>query len=269
MKYIPLAAAIVAMSSTSTVLANSIQDTHLFRVGAFEQDIDVTASVTREPFEEVEINFDRVLGMEESARTYFAGYHWRFGEKWNLGVFYSNMSADGSRIATTDFTWDGEEYMAGARVDTKFELDTYLVTANYSFVRNEKFEWGVGLGLHAFDIETTLDVAVKVDEFFEDARRNNSTVLAPLPNLRTYGTWAITPKWEVSGDLGWLSITYDDYDGDYLFFQVMTEYRITERFGIGLSYQVSEIDVSVERRRGEDKFDIDLYGPSLYLTYGF
>lgn len=260
---------LVASIAASPALGNSLQDTHLFRLGAYQQDIDITAAVTREPFEEVELNFDRVLGMEESATTYFASYHWRFSEKWNLGLFYSNMSADGSREASQDFTWDGEEYNAGLELDTKFELDTYLVTANYSFIRNEQFEWGLGFGLHAFDIETTLKASARVEGIIEEVRRNNATVLAPLPNLRTYGTWAITPKWEINADLGWLSITYDNYDGDYLFIHLQTEYRVTERFGIGLSYQVAEIDVAVEKRRGEDKYDIDLYGPSLYLTYGF
>ncbi|MEM1113536.1 MAG: hypothetical protein AAGI11_16595 [Pseudomonadota bacterium] len=260
---------VLAVFGVSPTMANSIQDTHTFRLGAYVQDVDVNAALTREPFDEVEINFDRVLGVEDSADTFFAGYTWRFTERWNLGVYLSTMSADGSRQASRDFTWDGEEYEAGSRVSTEFDLDTYLVTANYSFARNEHYEWGLGFGLHAFDIETTLEVAVQLDEFFENVRRSNSTVLAPLPNLRAYGTWAIAPKWEVSVDFGWLSVTYDDYDGDYLFFNAQTEYRITDRFGLGLSYQASQIDVTVDKSRGEDAFDIDLFGPSLYLTYGF
>lgn len=215
------------------------------------------------------IDFDDVLGMERSTNNFFAAYQWRFSEKWALGLFYSSMSADGRREAARDFTWNGEEYKAGARVESEFNLDTLLISASYSFARTDNYEWGLGFGLHAFDIETTLDVAVKVDRLFEDARRNNSTVLAPLPNLRAYGTWVITPNWEVGIDVGWLSISYEDYDGDYLFFDARTEYGFSERFGIGFSYQLSEIDVTVDKSRGKDRYDMDFYGPSLYLTYGF
>lgn len=48
-----------------------------------------------------------------------------------------------------------------------------------------------------------------------------------------------------------------------------TAYRLTERFGIGLSYQVSEIDVVHEDDRSRKEFNIDLLGLSIYLTYGF
>ncbi len=259
----------VFLGAASPILASSLQDTHTFRAGAYYQDIDIDAALTRKPFDEIEINFDSVLGMDDSATTLFAGYNWRFSEKWALGIYYSNMSADGSRSASRDFVWDGQEYQAGARIDSELELDTFLATANYSFARNDKYEWGLGVGLHAFDIETTFDARLGVSGVVEEARRSNSTVLAPLPNIRAYGTWALTPKWEINFDLGWLSLNYDDYEGDYLFFHARTEYRFTERFGAGISFQAAEIDVEVDRRRGNDSFDIDLYGPSLYLTYGF
>lgn len=48
-----------------------------------------------------------------------------------------------------------------------------------------------------------------------------------------------------------------------------TGYRFIERFGIGLSYQVSEVDVVHEDDRSRKEFNIDLAGPSVYLTYGF
>jgi hypothetical protein len=41
------------------------------------------------------------------------------------------------------------------------------------------------------------------------------------------------------------------------------------RFGMGLSYQAAEIDVSHEDSNGSEKIDIELCGPCLYLTYGF
>ena len=42
-----------------TSLANPLTDTHIFRLGVFEQDIDVDASVTRDPFPKLEIDFDK------------------------------------------------------------------------------------------------------------------------------------------------------------------------------------------------------------------
>ncbi len=262
-------ALIGACCVSPVVLGNSIEDNHRFRLGAYEQDVDVTGSVTVNGFPEIDLDFDKVLGLEESSTTYFFSYQWRFREKWSLQAFYSQMETDGKKVATKDFNWDGVDYTVGAKLETDLALDTYLLAANYSWIRDDKKELGVGFGLHAFGIDTTISTAIGADGEERKRARNNTELTAPLPNLRAYGTYMITPKWEVSAALGWLSFSYDDYDGGYLFLNAFTEYRFTERFGIGMSYQIAEIDVTHEDSRAKEEFDMEFYGPSIFLTYGF
>lgn len=52
-------------------------------------------------------------------------------------------------------------------------------------------------------------------------------------------------------------------------FDFETEYRITERFGIGATYQYSEINVTSDNSIGYDELEVDFSGPNLYLSYGF
>lgn len=262
-------AIVLLMIGSNGVWANSIEDTHRFRLGVYEQDVDVTAAVTKDPLPEIDINFDKVLGLEESGTTAFLSYNWRFKEKWSLNAFYSKMEVDGKKIATKDFNYNGEEYTAGVLLETDFGLDTYLIAANYSFIRDDRKEFGVGLGLHAFDIDSTIGATVGVDGQEQAGNRTNSQITAPLPNLRAYGTFLITDRWEISAAAGWLSFNYEDFGGDYLFLTAFTEYRFTEHFGIGLSYQIAEIDVTHKDNQGREEFNIDLLGPSIYLTYGF
>jgi hypothetical protein len=260
---------IVIFCFSQGVLANSIEDTHLFRLGAYEQDIDMTAGVTANGFPEIILDFNKVLGLEESSTTVFLSYQWRFKKKWSLQTFYSQMEAQGKKLATRDFNYNGVEYTAGARLDTDVNLDTYLLALNYSFLRDDKKEIGVGFGLHAFDFDTTIVTGIGLDGVERNGARNNAQLTAPLPNLRAYGTHMFTPKWEVSVSAGWLSFSYEDYDGDYLFLNAYTEYRFTNSFAIGLSYQVAEIDVTHEDSKAKEQFDIQLYGPSIFFTYGF
>jgi len=259
----------LALLFSSSALGDSISDTHRFRLGVYEQDVDVDASATRDGFPKTEIDFDSVLGLDESSTQAIFTYQWRFREKWSAQLFYSKLEANGKRVATKDFNWDGQDYSAGVGLETDFDLDTFMIVANYSIVRNEKMEYGIGVGLHGFDIDTTIEARVRLDEVREEGSRNSADVLAPLPNLRAFGTYMINPKWEVGGNLGWLSFSYDDYDGGYLYLQAFTEYRFTERFGIGLAYQVAEIDISHDDGDREIEFNVDMYGPSLFLTYGF
>lgn len=251
------------------VWGNTIEDTHRFRLGIYEQDIDINGTVTKDPFPEISLDFDKVLGMEDSSQTIFLGYQWRFKEKWSLQAYYSQLEATGKKIATKDFNYDGEEYTAGVLLESDFDLDTYLLAASYSFVKDAKKEFGVGFGLHIFDIDSTIGAVVRVEGVQEQGTRSSAEVLAPLPNFRAFGTYMINPKWEVSATGGWLSFSYEDYSGGYLFLNLHTEYRFTDRFGMGFSFQIADIDVDVEDSDTKKEFEIDLYGPSIYLTYGF
>ena len=259
----------VMLAGSNGAWANSITDTHRFRLGVYEQDIDVSGSATRKPLPEIDIDFDRVLGLEDSSTTAFLSYQWRFSENWSLLAFYSQMEADGKKTAQEDFTWDDEEYTIGSRLETDFGLDTYLFAANYSLIRDSRKEVGFGFGLHVFDIDTTIAAEAGAQGTVLERTRSTSEVTAPLPNLRAYGTYLLTDRWEISAAAGWLSLDYEDYEGDYLFLTAFTEYRFTKNFGMGLSYQIAEIEVTEENSKSKKNFDMEFSGPSIYLTYGF
>ncbi len=134
--------------------------------------------------------------------------------------------------------------------------------------------YDVGAGLHAFDFEAAITGTVGIegdgieDGTFETTKAA-ADVLAPLPNLRAGATFLITQRWEVTADAGWLSLEIDDIDGSYIYLNIGTEYRFTDRFGIGASYQLSKIDVTSTNSDGLDAIDVEFSGPSIYLTYGF
>lgn len=124
----------------------------------YEQDVDVTGGVTKGPLPEIELDFDRVWGLEDSGETNFFSYQWRCKEKRSFQAVYSQFGSNGKNIATKDFIYDGVEYTAGAKSETDFDLDTYWLAVNYSLVHDDKKELGVGFGLLAFDIDTTIRI---------------------------------------------------------------------------------------------------------------
>ena len=262
-----------ALFSASALAGNSIEDTHTFRLGVHSQDAEIKSVSNVFPFPPIEIDLTDDLGMDDSSESIYVSYRWRFGEKWALSATFQRLELDGSGAAAIDFNFDGTEYSAGTAIDSEFNVDTYLIDLGYSIVRSEKWEVVVGFGLHAFDIETAITGRVELSgdgEVIIGVRSTaNADFLAPLPNLRGGVTYMITPKWELRGGIGWLSLEIDNIDGKYLYADIGTEYRITDRFGIGAAYQISEIDVTNDKSDGFDKLDVDFSGPSIYLTYGF
>ena len=264
--------AITALVSVNA-FASSMTDTHSFRLGGYSQDADILITSTVPPLPPIEVDFINDLGMDDSSTSLYASYRWYFTPKWSMSVTYQQLDLDGDGQATKDFNYEGRLYTAGVAISSEFQMDTYLIDVAYSFIRNEKWEVMVGGGIHAFDIDSVIVgealVTDGTDIIGSEIARVNAEVLAPLPNLRAGVIYGITPKWEVHGSAGWLSLKINEIDGKYTYLDVGTEYRFTERFGVGATYQVSAIDVTSTKGNGTEIVDIEFTGPSIFLTYGF
>ena len=269
-----IALVLAALFSVTASASNAIEDTHTFQLGIYSQEADIKATSATDLFPPIEINLTDDLGMDDNSDSVYLGYRWRFGEKWALKASFTRLNLDGKGEASKDFNFDGQDFTAGLAIDTEYNMDTYLIDVGYSFIRNDKWEVIAGFGLHAFDIETVIESQFALDDGGDsvgvtDRVRGSVDFLAPLPNLRLGVTYMITPKWAVNGGAGWLSLTIDNIEGSYSYGELSTEYRITDRFGIGASYQFSQVDVTVDERNGFDGIDIEFSGPSIFLTYGF
>jgi hypothetical protein len=49
----------------------------------------------------------------------------------------------------------------------------------------------------------------------------------------------------------------------------MLEYRLRKNLGLGAGYRYISTDLTVDQSNFKDKFDIDYYGPFVYMTLGF
>lgn len=266
-------AVLLSFSAGAMAAGNSIEDTHYFRLGMFSQNADISATSVIDPLPPIEIDLTDDLDLDDTSDAIYLNYRWRFKEKWSLHVAYQRLELDGNGSTGFDFNFDGIEFAGGLDVATEFDMDTYLIDVGYSLIRNDKWEVVVGAGIHAFDFETSLTARAELDidgeSIAREGVRANADALAPLPNLRGAVTYMISPRWEVNASIGWLSLEIDDFDGSYTFVDIGTEYRFGDRFGIGATYQIANMNVKVDNSDGFDEVDVEFTGPSIYLSFGF
>ncbi len=257
-----------------TCAGTMFDDTHRFHLGYARQDADAKVTSSVDPLPPIEIDLEDDLDADNSSDSILAAYHWRFADKWSLGLTYQRLKLDGDGLAARDFNFDGDVYRAGAQVDTEFTMDTYRLDVAYTIFRNDQWQVRVGAGVHTFVIDTSLAAQLSLEggeetPLVNEFRQDSADVLAPLPNLRAGVTFLVTPRWSVGGSAGWLSLNIGDFSGSYTYADVATDYRITERFGIGASYQIAKLDAKIDDSDGFDEVNIQLSGPSIYLVYGF
>jgi hypothetical protein len=267
-------AALVTVTSASAVAAESAMDDSLFRsqhvlyAGIAQQSLEARIGANAQNFDPVEITLND-LGVDDRDYSYYLEYRYRFKPRWALAAGAYSFGGSGGRTSSRTFNYDGVEFTAGSQINASLGIDAYIVDLMYRVYDNDRVEVMLGGGVHALDLDVSIGGQVQVNDTSGEFRQSGSTLLAPVPNLRGTVDWAISDRIEVTFIGGWLSANVDDYEGAFLYGHLRGVYRIGENLGVALGYQVTDVDITENRARGDLSYDLMLDGPTLTIGYSF
>ncbi|MEQ8262849.1 hypothetical protein [Pseudohaliea sp.] len=262
-------AALFASAATAAAESPYPRGTHEFMIGATRQSAEsrVLASVAQLPPSEIKLEDLNVDGDHDS---WFAEYSWRFRERWQLNAFAYQYQDSGRVGATKDFNYDGVEFTAGALVDSTLQIDTYALDVLYAVHQSPRAELQVGGGIHTLKLGATFEGLVTAGNETTTFATASDELLAPVPNFRARGSYSFNDRFGADLTVGWLSANVDDYDGSFAYAHARLRCRLGESSSVSLGYQATAVDISRKPGGGrEQRFDAELYGPSLQLNWAF
>lgn len=224
-------------------------------------------SALREPFPGASIGLDD-LGTEDSLNSWLAEHRYRINDRWGIVAGAYKFEADGDRLVSRGFDYEGVEFEASAALATDSEIDTYIFDVMRAAYRSDRSKILIGGGLHMFDLSASLTARAFVGGSEASFAAVADDVLAPLPNLNAQGFYAFTPRLAATATLGRLSGNVDDDEGSFLFLHARLWYRFQSGFGISAGYQFTDIDLEKEKPNGK-KYEIEFEGSTVQLSYAF
>ncbi len=243
---------------------------HLFIAGGYWQEADASIRETREPLPRVTLDLDD-LGVDDRDATGYLEYRYKFTDRWSMVAAGQRFTDSGEVGLSREINFAGVPFEAGLSLKTRVRIDTYFADVMYRFYQSPRAEVSAGGGLHIFNFEASLYGGKFITNRFVDRQRelitSSSDVIAPLPNLRVQAFYAFNDRWSIMGNAGWMSANVDEWDGRFIYYHARTHLRITERFGVAVGYQVTDVDVERDRRRKSSEYDIEFSGPSLVFTF--
>ncbi len=259
----------VAVMAEEDISSRFFTAKHVIGIGAAHQEADAAIRASVSDLPEVEVDLDD-LGMGDDYTSWSLEYRWRFAPRWMLSAMAYTFDEDGRRSVERDFNFDGVVFKAGASVDTELSIDTYIVDVVYEVYQSEQLEIMLGGGLHAFDLETSITGRAFIGDIERERTTGTSELLAPLPNLRAQALYQISDHWGAYMAAGWLSASYEDFDGDFAYLHARAGYWFNEHWAASLGYQWVDIDLTQEKSRDrETQLDATFRGPTLQLIYRF
>lgn len=261
-------AAFLAMASSAH--AQAIDDRYWLEVQAFWPDIDTSVAVAGNGGivgTEIDLESDLKLKDRKSLPALAAGA--RFGERWSIIGEYYALNRSGSASAGRDLTFDDVTYPAGVSISSEFDTDVYRVAVGYSFVRTDKADVGVALGLHVTQFDVQLEGQGHIGAAAVQSQTRKRDALAPLPTVGVFAGYQATPKLLIGGRVDYLSLKVSDYDGRLINAEARLSYRVFENVGIGVMYRYVDYDLDIEKDRWNGQIAYQFKGPALFLQAGF
>lgn len=159
-------------------------------------------------------------------------YDWRRSEDWEFG---GTLLDPGNVIGGA-----GPVEVPAGRLDARVALSLASLNYEYSFISNDSFQWGVGLGVTWAELEARASGSSEATGLVD---RQSDTVRWKRdgfsPGLHTRITWMPAERWTVGLeaqylDTGWGDIL--DEDGHFERGGLLVEYMVSERIGVHLGY---------------------------------
>ena len=247
-------------------------DTFNFSTGVLFHNADASFGATLDDNDPVNLSLGD-LGVDRNKTVFWSELSWQISQRWRWDLTYSAFDGNGFIEANTSANFGEIMFDAGASLTTDLDVDLFITEINYDFISSARGRLGAGIGFHVtnidFDLSANLEVMTDEGNFEEVLRSETTDVLAPLPNLSLGGGYRLSENLYWSADVGYLSLNIDKYDGEIFSVRTQVEWRPWKRLGIGAAYQFVDLNLKVDEGRIKERYDLELDGPALFLSYGF
>lgn len=222
-------------------------------------------------------------GFRISERQALVGnyYDYRRDETWEYG---GNVLDTGTIIPGGDAI-----EIPSARIDGRLSFSLASLNYEYAVVKNENFEWGLGLGVTYAELEVFANGSSTgtdlVDPQFENVRWKRDGF---SPGLHTRLSWIPADRWTVSLEAQYLDTRWGDFLDERGHFErsgLLVEYMISDRVGVHAGYDWFRLKLSDEYRgtarapdgidegpfpyAGNVTGDLKVHGPMAGVTFRF
>ncbi len=188
-----------------------------------------------------DVDFEKDLGVDSKANTFWVDGTWRVGRRHQLKLAFTRLSRDRKDFdLTRDFTWGGQTYEAGLSASS--ETSSTIIAGYYRFaiVRNERFEIGPAIGIGHLSIsariEATGTVSLPGGPVSQTLDRSASTG-SITGAVGGYASGWLTKRLLVSGDFLYIKVKPENSEASVTDWRVGANYYIFKNAGIGVQYK--------------------------------
>jgi len=202
------------------------------------------------------------LGLDDVVDQARMEFDFRMGERNHMRIDYFKLNRYNQGPLPRDIDMGDFTFEEGDQFRAKIDWRMLSLTYTYSLFRAERFEAGLGLGLHI------LEMSAEGSEPGTLNREKDSEAGA-FATIAVNGAYRISKRWAVTARGQSLSVNEEGVAAALSDYHVDVQYRWRKNFAIGLGYSAIDIDLDVIDADQPFFFQMDTSGPELFFRASF
>jgi len=234
-----LATPVLAQSSSGTW--NDLPGRFQIDGGYFRINADTVLRYNGGPGAVGDISFEKDLGLNQHADTFWIDGTWRLGRRHQLKLAFTQASRDRSGFTLQrDFTWGGEVYSAGLTAGAKTSTSILAGYYRFAIVRNDRFEIGPAVGVGYLWLTARIRATGSVGGSGGTASRTldqGATTGSITGAVGGYASGWLAKRFVVHGDFLYIKVKPSGSEAAVTDWRLGADYYFFRNAGLGVQYK--------------------------------
>jgi hypothetical protein len=188
-----------------------------------------------------DVDFEKDLGVDQNADTFWLDATWRIGRRHGLKLGYTKLDRDRrDHTLQRDFTWGGQTYNAGLSASTSTGSDILGGYYRFAVVRNDRFEIGPTIGIGYLWLNARIEATGTVSGSGGTESRSLDESASTGSITGAVGGYAQgwpAKRLALHADFLYISVKFGDSEGAVTDWRAGADFYLTRNVGLGAQYK--------------------------------
>ena len=202
------------------------------------------------------------LGLDDQVTQGRMEFDFRLRERNHVRVDYFKLNRFQEQPLPRDIVFGDFIFQEGTNFRSKIDWRVLTVTYTHSFFKYERFEGGLGLGIHLIEAHASGGQPGTLN-------REETDEVGIFPTIAANIAIRITNRLSFTARGQQFSATPEDFEGSMADYHADLQYRVHKNFTLGLGYTMMKTDLDVFDADQPLLFNMETTGPELFLRASF
>jgi len=226
------------------------------------------------------LDVEDALGVADSDTVLWGGFQWTISQRNSIELEFIRLNRGGFVDLFPDPVEVGDLIIESGSITSDFDLGVTRVTYGFSLKRSDRMNLKLKAGLHIVNFEAGLQLQGAVCDVGlgqmppgcpagQTPPLESEDVTAPLPHFGLSYAYAISEKVEARLQAIGFVIEINGITGSLVELDADIDWKPWRNFGFGLGLRYFNVNVEADGTNLNGEFDLEYYGPALYLSGSF